>query len=76
MSAKRVLFVTSEMDDFIQVGGLAAVSAALPRALATLCDVRVIVPGYRKVLAKARDIKIVGHCKALAKLSVSRPTCR
>ncbi len=29
----RVLFVTTEMDDFVRVGGLAAVSAALPRAL-------------------------------------------
>jgi len=29
----KVLFVTTEMDDFVRVGGLAAVSAALPRAL-------------------------------------------
>lgn len=71
LSAKRVLFVTSEMDDFVQVGGLAAVSAALPRALAALCDVRVLVPGYPNVLAKARDMVRVGHCKALAKL----PAC-
>ena len=32
----KVLFVTTEMDDFVRVGGLAAVSAALPRALRAL----------------------------------------
>ena len=43
----KVLFVTTEMDDFIRVGGLAAVSAALPRALRPWADVRVLLPGYR-----------------------------
>ncbi|MBR0694419.1 glycogen/starch synthase [Bradyrhizobium lablabi] len=36
----KVLFVTTEMDDFVRVGGLAAVSAALPRALRPWSDVR------------------------------------
>ena len=43
----RILFATPEVSDFIQVGGLAAVSAALPRALRDFADVRVIIPGYR-----------------------------
>jgi glycogen synthase len=29
----RILFATPEASDFVQVGGLAAVSSALPRAL-------------------------------------------
>lgn len=46
----RVLFVTPEFEDFVQTGGLAAVAAALPRALRAAADVRVILPGYREVL--------------------------
>ena len=34
------------------VGGLGAVSAALPRALRRQHDVRVLLPGYRPVLAR------------------------
>ena len=33
---RRVLFVTSEMSDFVQVGGMGAVSATLPRTLRRL----------------------------------------
>ena len=33
------------------MGGLAAVSAALPRALRSLSDVRIILPGYRDGVA-------------------------
>jgi starch synthase len=43
----RVLFVTPEMGDFIKAGGLGEVSASLPRQLTRLCDVRVLMPGYR-----------------------------
>ena len=39
----RILFATPEVSDFIQVGGLAAVSAALPRALRDLADIRLII---------------------------------
>ncbi len=49
----KVLFATPEMADFVQTGGLALVSASLPRALKGACDVRVAVPGYRAVLEKA-----------------------
>jgi starch synthase len=61
----RVLFVTSEMSDFVQVGGLGAVSAALPRALRRHGDVRVLLPGYRQVLERARAMDIVAHLPGL-----------
>jgi starch synthase len=67
----KVLFVTSEIDDFIRVGGLAAVSAALPRALRLWSDVRVMLPGYRDVVAQFDSIEIVGKCPALAEM----PAC-
>lgn len=67
----RILFATPEISDFVQVGGLAAVSAALPRALRGHADIRVIVPGYPAVLKRIRDLTIVGHCGAHAGL----PAC-
>src|SRR3954466_15586213 len=59
------------MDDFVRVGGLAAVSAALPRALLSRTDVRVMLPGYRDVVEQLIHIQIVGHCAALADM----PAC-
>ena len=47
------MFVTTEMDDFVRVGGLAAVSAALPRALAALerrQDPAAGLPGRRRTI--------------------------
>ena len=67
----RVLFVTTEMDDFIRVGGLAAVSAALPRALRLWTDVRILLPGYRDVVEQFTHIQIVGRCPAMAEM----PAC-
>lgn len=64
----KVLFTTSEIDDFVRVGGLAAVSAALPRALRIWGDVRVMLPGYREVIAQFDSIEVVGHCPALAEM--------
>ena len=54
------------MDDFVRVGGLAAVSAALPRALRPWSDVRILLPGYRDVVEQFTHIQIVGHCPARA----------
>jgi len=59
------------MDDFVRVGGLAAVSAALPRALRSLSDVRIILPGYRDVVEQFLHIEIVGQCAPLADM----PAC-
>lgn len=44
---RRILFVSSEVAPFSKTGGLADISAALPRALAqTGCEVRVLTPRY------------------------------
>src|ERR1700685_969691 len=59
------------MDDFVRVGGLAAVSAALPRALRPRNDVRILLPGYRDVIEQLLHIEIVGKCAALAEM----PAC-
>jgi starch synthase len=64
----RILFATPEVSDFIQVGGLAAVSAALPRALRDFADIRLIIPGYPAVLAGIGELAIVGRCPAHAGL--------
>jgi starch synthase len=67
----RVLFATPEMSDFVSIGGLAAVSAALPRALRPFSDIRVIIPGYREVLHGLAPLEIVATCAASAGL----PAC-
>src|SRR5215470_4986741 len=67
----RVLFVTTEMDDFVRVGGLGAVSAALPRALRPFADIRIMLPGYRDIIEQLTHIQIVGRCPALAEM----PAC-
>lgn len=67
----RILFATPELEDFIQVGGLAAVSAALPRALRNYADTRIVLPGYRAVLKQLGNIEVVGRCEGRADL----PAC-
>src|SRR2546429_8485259 len=67
----KVLFVTTEMDDFVRVGGLAAGSAALPPALRPWSDVRIMLPGYRDVVEQFTHIEIVGQCAAMADM----PAC-
>jgi starch synthase len=64
----RILFATPEVSDFVQVGGLAAVSAALPRALRGLADIRVVIPGYSEVIARLENLTILGRCPAYAGL--------
>jgi starch synthase len=68
----RVLFVTTEMTDFVKAGGLGDVSAALPRALVKHNDVRVLIPGYPKVLdVVGKSLRIVGKTRSCHKL----PAC-
>ena len=62
--SQRILYVTSEITDFVKAGGLGDVSAALPRSLGQLYDVRVLVPGYRQVTAKNPDIPVVARLPA------------
>ncbi len=64
----RVLFVTSEMSDFVQAGGLGAVSSSLPRALRRYADVRVMLPGYRQVLERTSAMEIVAHLPGVGAL--------
>ena len=55
----KVLFVTPEIHPLIKTGGLADVSGALPAALRELgVETRVLVPGYPKVLAGARNKRL------------------
>ncbi|MFN3891765.1 MAG: glycogen synthase GlgA [Beijerinckiaceae bacterium] len=69
---RRILFVTTEIADYVKVGGLGEVSAALPRALAADFDVRVLIPGYSQVLARHNSLTVVGELDATANM----PACR
>jgi starch synthase len=58
----KVLFATSEFTGLAKAGGLADVSAGLPRALRHRgIDARVLMPAYPDVLSNAGDITIVAH---------------
>src|SRR6201987_1740982 len=59
------------MDDFVRVGGLAAVSAALPRALRPWTDIRVLLPGYSDVVEQLTHIQVVVQSPSLAEI----PAC-
>ncbi|ARB30586.1 glycogen synthase GlgA [Pseudomonas tolaasii] len=69
---KKVLFVTSEFADLVKTGGLGDVSAALPRAMAHLHDVRVLIPGYPQVMESDNPIHIIGELGGHAAL----PPCK
>jgi starch synthase len=50
----KILFASSEVYPLIKTGGLADVSGSLPRAIRNLRhDIRLVLPAYRGVLAKA-----------------------
>ena len=52
----KVLFVSSEIYPLAKTGGLADVSVALPKALATLgVDIRLVLPGYPTALRVAAE---------------------
>jgi starch synthase len=55
----RILFVSSEIFPFAKTGGLADVSASLPRALQAIGHhVCVLMPAYRGVLGAARHLGV------------------
>ena len=79
VASAKVLFVTSEMSDFLKAGGLGEVSAALPRAMRGLCDVRVLMPGFPAVIQQAEKLEIVRQMMGTAALppwSLGRATTR
>ena len=62
----KVLFATSEVAPLIKTGGLADVSGALPAALCAIgVDVRILVPGYKQVIAQLAQHKVVATFDAL-----------
>jgi starch synthase len=63
IAPQRILYVTSEIADFVKAGGLGEVSAALPRTLKQQYDVRILVPGYRKVLEAHPHLPVVGRLR-------------
>jgi starch synthase len=64
--AVRVLFVSSEVSPFSKTGGLADISAALPRALAEAgCEVRVLTPRYGVVNRHQHGIVACGGAPKL-----------
>ena len=67
-ASTRLLFVTSEMGDFIKAGGLGEVSTALPRQLRAFCDVRVLLPGFRQVRMALPDMEVVRQMPRFAGL--------
>lgn len=57
----RVLVATPEVHPLIKTGGLADVASALPTALRALGhDVRIVVPGFGKVLDTIGELRPVG----------------
>ena len=71
-NASNILFVTSEYTGLIKAGGLGDVSAALPKALLTKHDVRVLIPGYRQVVNSGYPITILETLPSFADL----PACK
>jgi starch synthase len=56
----RILFMAPEVEPFAKTGGLADVASALPAALAGLGhDIRILMPKYRGVEARAGDMRVV-----------------
>lgn len=77
-SPQRILFVTTEITDFVKVGGLGDVSSALPRALAAHHDVRILMPAYQQIVNSGYTITPVGHVPGFADLpscDIGRITC-
>jgi starch synthase len=69
----RILFATSECAPLVKTGGLGDVSAALPAALAALgVDARILLPGYRQVLAQLPACREIARFAASAGLPGSR----
>jgi starch synthase len=72
-SQLRILFATSECAPLVKTGGLGDVSAAFPATLKTLgLDARILLPGYRDVLAQLPDCRAVARIAASADFPAAR----
>jgi starch synthase len=72
-SQLRILFATSECAPLVKTGGLGDVSAALPAALKALgLDARILLPGYRPVLAQLPKCREVARFAATAVFPAAR----
>ena len=73
----KALFVVSECAPLVKTGGLADVAGALPSALAEHgVAVRVLLPGYRTVLAQIGKAKAIATYKDLFGGTAKLRTCR
>ena len=72
---RNILFVTSEYADVIKAGGLGDVSAALPKALASHHDVRILIPGYKQVMNSGYEINILDTIEGYAALPACQIGC-
>ena len=73
MPELKVLFATSEIAPLIKTGGLADVSGALPAALRAIgVDVRVLVPGYNRVIEQLAQPRIVAALEDLPGFPLAR----
>ncbi|MDP2694554.1 MAG: glycogen synthase GlgA [Gallionella sp.] len=72
----KVLFATSEVAPLVKTGGLGDVSGALPAALRAIgVDVRILVPGYRQVIAQLAQSQVVATFDALPGFPPARLLC-
>src|SRR6478609_1447440 len=68
---QKILFAASEAHPLIKTGGLADVASSLPRALLKRGhDIKIILPAYASVLAKAKEAGV----KKVGELSITGQT--
>ena len=73
MAPLRILYATPEYAPLVKTGGLGDVAGALPIALRRIgLDARVLLPGYRPVLASLAGARDAGRIERFARLPEAR----
>ena len=73
MPPLRILYAAPECAPLVKTGGLGDVAGALPVALRRIgIDARVLLPGYRSVLAALPGAQPAGRTDAIARLPAAR----